>query len=212
MKKENENGKRIRRKSKRLFKKEYKKEYKELKGLTKEELVDKAIEHAWDDAVIYEKRYKNNIDIIKNKDEICDILKDEINNKNFASQEEFDKWHTEICQNELHGMIYSLWQKLINMTFKYLYCCNLTGLNNFDFNFEYCHCPIDTHIAKTVFRKIKDDTSKDLNLAWNIATSQKDYSWNYITKENYLKIQEAIKDICNDDNNTPLQFDIFYWQ
>lgn len=195
-------------KAEKFLEKEYGKN--KLNGLTKNQLIDKAIEHAWDDAVIYEKRYKNNSDIIKSKDEICNILKDEINNKNFASQEEFDKWHSEICQNELHGMRYGLWQKLINMTFKYLYCCSLKGLN--DFNFEYCHCPIDTHIAKTVFRKIKDDTSKDLNLAWNIATSQKDYSWNYITKENYLKIQEAIKDICNDDNITPLQFDIFYWQ
>lgn len=182
-----------------------------LEGKSYDELFDKAFTHAWRDTIAHE-RFNKESNVIKNKNDIYKVLKNEIYAMNCNSQQDFDNWHSTLCGNNLHDMRYGLWQKLINMTFKYLYCFNLCSLYNFKFIFEFCHCPIDTHVASIVCKKIKADECGVLNLARRIATSEKGYSWNFITEENYLQIEKTIKIICDKEKITPLQFDILYWQ
>ena len=68
------------------------------------------------------------------------------------SQESFDKWHQETCEyflSELNKKLkekklcFGKAQKVINMTFKYLYCFD--DAEKYEDYFKFCHMPIDSY-------------------------------------------------------------------
>lgn len=75
-------------------------------------------------------------------------------NKNNATQDAFDAWHKEMCEEFLavigpkyqSGLKYGKAQKIVNMTFKNAYCLQHNGIkeDKFEKYFEHCHMPLDS--------------------------------------------------------------------
>ena len=76
-------------------------------------------------------------------------------NKNNATQDAFDAWHKEMCEEFLAvigpkyqgGLKYGKAQKIVNMTFKNAYCLKNkvnSKFTNCDKYYEYCHMPLDS--------------------------------------------------------------------
>ena len=166
---------------------------------------------AWKDTVIREKFIKES-EVIKNKDNIIAILKNELVNNTTVICDDFDKWHDSLCSNNSYGMKYGLWQKFINMTFKNLFCVK-TMFCEFDSIWDKCHCPIDTIISKSIYEQLKEMgvEKSELELSYKISQSDKEINWNNISQENYKKLQKQIGLIC-EDSITPLQFDFLFWE
>lgn len=75
-------------------------------------------------------------------------------NKNNATQDAFDAWHKEMCEEFLAviepkyqgGLKYGKAQKIVNMTFKNAYCLQHNEIkeDQFEKYFEHCHMPLDS--------------------------------------------------------------------
>src|SRR5574344_2573143 len=107
-----------------------------------DKLIQYFVNKAWCDMASYERRKKGS-NVIKNKLVLQSGLVHELIGNVTTINKDFDKWHESLCTNSEHDMRYGLWQKLINMAFKDMYCAK-------DFFPEYasvwgkCHCPIDS--------------------------------------------------------------------
>ena len=79
----------------------------------------------------------------------------------------FDEEHKKLCKkwwekfNSGNLGTYGKAQKIINMSFKYLYCCN--DASNYKKHFEYCHMPLDSFTLEWFKRKFKEDVN---NIKW----------------------------------------------
>ncbi len=169
------------------------------------------IKKAWIDATISE-RFKKDSLIIKNKENIICFLEEQLHNNHYNICRDFNYWHNSVCESTIYNMRYGVWQKLINMTFKYLYCVK-TQFPEFSAIWHSCHCPIDTIIAKQIYNKLKDKNVNecDLLISQKISKSDKNINWNNITKQDYLKLQNQIKSLCIDMGVVPIEFDFLYW-
>lgn len=80
------------------------------------------------------------------------------------NEKEFDEWHGEICENFLQGfnkllkdydiekISYGKAQKIVNMTFKYIYCFD----DNIDFDyFKYCHMTLDRYTLEWFLEDVR---------------------------------------------------------
>ena len=95
---------------------------------------------------------------------------------------------------------YGLCQKLVNMTFKYLYV--FSDYINLDINFGDCDCPLDSII-------LQDKLGKNIK-------------WSKLTKEEYISIQDQIGKELQKDNRYKndkelknignLAYDFLNWQ
>ena len=75
-------------------------------------------------------------------------------NKNNATQDAFDAWHKDMCEEFLAviepkyqgGLKYGKAQKIVNMTFKNAYCLQHNEIkeDQFEKYFEHCHMPLDS--------------------------------------------------------------------
>ncbi len=178
----------------------------------KEWILHYCIKKAWIDATMSE-RFKSGSEIIKNKEYIIAFLEKELlNNQKFIC-ENFEQWHNLICECKEYNMRYGVWQKLINMTFKYLYCIKEI-FPEFSSVWGDCHCPIDTVIAKEIHDKLKKMgvSQSELVLSKKVSISDSVVNWNNITKTDYLKLQKQIKLICEEDDMCPIEFDFVYWK
>lgn len=103
----------------------------------------------------------------------------------------FDDFHEKLCKiwcdafsNSSTIGTYGKAQKIVNMTFKYLYCCE-----NVDENyFKYCHMPLDSFTLEW-YKRIteKDDKSNKVNLPY-------DMKWSKLDKDLYIKITNKIRE------------------
>lgn len=103
-------------------------------------------------------------------------------------KKEFDKWHHETCQyilsvldpkyEEVH---YGKAQKLLNMTFKNLYCTKYGEREEY---FEHCHMPLDSYTLEWTYRNVYP-------LATPRLTKEKTPSWSNF---NYKKCEELDND------------------
>jgi hypothetical protein len=105
----------------------------------------------------------------------------------FKGEEEFDhsKWCTTFIANIMrynqYEARYGQAQKVLNMAFKYLYCCD--GAEKYAEKFEPCHMPLDQY-----------------TLAWLFSEGGAYYfEWSYFDKETYLKAQHSIRELLIDD-------------
>lgn len=120
---------------------------------------------------------------------------------------DFNNWHETICEEFLNrfkpilneygydaekSLKYGKAQKIINMTFKYLFCFD--DAENFGKKFDVCHMPIDSYILNWY-----NDSSK------NKCT----VAWSDLGKEQYYKIQENIRNILVGYN--PFLAEFYIW-
>lgn len=166
---------------------------------------------AWVDATISE-RFNSGSNIIKNKEYIIANLENELLNNSEEICESYDLWHSTVCNRTVFDMRYGIWQKLINMTFKYLYCVNEI-FPEFSCVWKKCHCPVDTVISKQVYNRLLSMNlgSDELMLSKKISESDSVINWNHITESDYLALQEQIKMICENEKISQLEFDFLYW-
>lgn len=94
--------------------------------------------------------------------ELADSFVEYFKNCSPKSVNEFDKWHEENCSkfkddfNELlknHKIEYGKAQKIVNMTFKYIYC--FADNMNFDY-FKYCHMTLDRYTLKWFLKDVRN--------------------------------------------------------
>ena len=137
---------------------------------------------------------------------------------------EFGLWHKEICEKWTQGFddnqigTFGKAQKLVNMTFKYLYCFYGDSYNN---HFKYCHMPLDSYTLEWFKRYVGIRTNKDEKLvkgkvcAWSNLQYEKDDN-DYYT---YIFYKENIDEYIRDKKLnlsprqllSPLQLEFIIW-
>lgn len=108
----------------------------------------------------WEKDGKDNKEYIREIFEEKEIVGDMKNYLRADKLESFDEIHKKICVNliekckERTNMTYGQAQKIINMAFKYLYCCKHDS--EMEERFKACHMPLDSFSLEWFKRKFKE--------------------------------------------------------
>ena len=184
-----------------------------------EKILDYCLSKAWADATQRERFNGQKSKIIEHKQDIIGKLKTEIETgirtKNFFL--DYDKWHDEMCNNKDYKMTYGIWQKFINMTFKYMRCSN--KFPEMELLWSQCHCPIDRIIAQRADTLCIICGLKRSEKMKSIAESG-EFNWNKMeTKDQYDEVRNKIREItkkCIINNSatehpTELEFDFLLW-
>lgn len=186
----------------------------------KKEILGYCLDKAWADATQRERFMGQRSEIINNKEKIKNALRTEIESRKFSA--DYDTWHNNMCNNNEHGMKYGIWQKFINMTFKYMYCFKQQHKDEdsdfSDIDFTNCHCPIDSVIAQRAVTLCIVCGTKPSEEIVSIARNGKT-NWNNMELRDYENVRKNIQDIIkefkinNSDtrNPTELEFDFLFW-
>lgn len=185
-------------------------------------LLSVTLELAWDDAMTYERRFNKEGSLNKHTKEILNVCQNSEKLSIFTGEKcsAVDSFHLINEKYKDWNMRIGVWQKFQNMTIKYLRSCqgnchiNINEIIEIE-DWSQCECPIDTKIAKTLYRKALDDEKAEI--AWKVATSvtEKDtrFSWNYFSEETYTEMQNMIREYCSKNGIIgPLFFDFEYWE
>lgn len=188
----------------------------------------------------WKKDGKDNKEYIREIFEEKEIVGDMKNYLRADKLESFDEIHKKICVNliekckERTNMTYGQAQKIINMAFKYLYCCKHDS--EMEERFKACHMPLDSFSLEWFKRKFKEKFFSNPNsyfennreLPENLFTKKGEKklkveligSWSSMqTWEEDCKKQEypyefyahVIKQYCKENSITPLQLDFIVW-
>ena len=112
----------------------------------------------------------------------------------------FDDFHCKFCKklietykNKLkYDLSYGQAQKIINMAFKYLYCCN--NLGDYQKCFKYCHMPLDKY-----------------TLLWfGSKSGVYIFTWSKMEEALYIRIQECIREYLK--NKIILEEEFKIWE
>lgn len=120
--------------------------------------------------------------------------------KSQQKEEEFNKVHDSLCKSvqedfEKFGYraTYGQAQKIVNMTFKYLYCA---PKRNAEYNcFMHCHMTLDSYILSWFRRTVLEEYNKN----------EKDAGRSCIKKEHYNKVKWSALENSG-DQETPLSY------
>lgn len=155
--------------------------------------------------------------LTKNKDQVLTNLtkniKAYIENGNYS---DFEINHKELCNNFKNDfnnnvlkpanrkfVAYGKAQKIVNMTFKYLYCFD--DAENYKELFEKCHMVIDSYIIKWYNNNVAK--SENVNKIKKV--------WSNLTYDDYNSIQDNIKKYISDNKyygETPFYAEFIIWQ
>lgn len=135
------------------------------------------------------------------------------------NENEFDKWHNDVCdsfENKFNKLLdnykikdkngnitkisYGKAQKIVNMTFKYIYCFD--DRKDFDY-FKYCHMTLDSYTLNWFLEDVRNWLKENNNFkfaknkipSWSNLDKGKDckeefsYLWIQTQIRNYLKEQ-----------------------
>lgn len=144
---------------------------------------------------------------------------------NYSEKDVFDEWHKTTCDALMNvlkkpypSIRYGKAQKIVNMTFKYLYCISNDRNDNY---YKYCHIPLDSIILdwiwanKSVFQDAYDNFNMYVPFQHQYFEnwSNLDYSNNKFDskKYSYMFFQELIRAFCEDKKITPLQLEFLVW-
>lgn len=121
----------------------------------------------------------------------------------------FDSWLYNSCRDTRYGMRFGLWQKVLNISLKYMYLFNqIHGLfNEYARAWQYCHCPVDKIIRDIVVKMATNSNLEvDMDRLGGIV-------WNFISEEDYAFFQNVISRLCTEKNiGSKMFFDVIYWK
>jgi hypothetical protein len=162
------------------------------------ELIEYCLSKAWPDAIIYVRKKKTRDDatILANAATIKQSLFSAISNSTWGN--DFDTWHDMMCSNTNFGMRYGVWQKFINMSFKYIYCINDKLDNPITLDFKNCHIPLD-----------------DNTLLWcNSKGITAVRAWNHVTQDEYIRIRDGVHNEIENNStvDNALQLEFLVWR
>ncbi|MBR2406487.1 MAG: hypothetical protein IKB04_05540 [Clostridia bacterium] len=168
------------------------------KSYSDNDLIKYCLSKAWPDAIIYVRKKNSPSDstILENAEGIKQRLFDDITAS--AWDNDFDAWHDNMCSNTDFGMRYGVWQKFINMSFKYIYCINDKLDNPITLDFKKCHIPLDDNTLLWCRNKgITDITA-----------------WNKVNQNQYILIRDGIRKEIESNSNvdSALQFEFLVWR
>lgn len=194
-----------------------------LKSIKDKETIKTAVDLAYNDA----KRTMTGIGVYEKKkadalDKISEKLKEYFNATSVSEESEFDEKHKEMCDiwhnqfkkiNELGT--YGKAQKIVNMAFKYLYCC--PDAKKSEDYFKYCHVALDSVTlewfvrevgsAKKIVKKYVSTWSAIEEYNDNAEVKNETYSYMFYQNEfrNLKSKNEALSDL------TPFQKEFIMW-
>ena len=135
-------------------------------------------------------------------------------------EKKFKESHIRLCNawiNSFEGGsslgTYGKAQKIVNMTFKYLYCC--TNIDNFENHFKYCHMPLDSFTLEWCKRNIQEIDPNKIG-SWSKMKDEKSDTYKEsknIEKYSYHYYVARIRDYVaiNKIELTPLQLEFIIW-
>lgn len=115
-------------------------------------------------------------------------------------------------------------QKLLNMTMKYLYISaygDTAKEQEYRDRFQFCHCPMDGSMIKTIYKNKENSTIKDLlsrgrngrglysDTAWSRISDKAPKAHNTLAA--YEDFQNAIRALAKNENLIPLEIDYEYF-
>ena len=168
-------------------------------------------------------------------EKFCDYFSG--NSGNEKSQKDFDEWHHEMCEKFLRDikgkytqLHYGKAQKIVNMTFKNIYClpCQKNKPYVYEEYFKFCHMPLDSIMLEWFYRagkiskiEIYEDGKKVTRNypSWSKLEFMNENEKDQKEKYSYMKIQNWIrKYFCLSDSTyietqwTPFMAEFVLWQ
>ena len=135
-------------------------------------------------------------------------------------EKKFKESHIRLCNAWINSFedgsslgTYGKAQKIVNMTFKYLYCC--TNIDNFENHFKYCHMPLDSFTLEWCKRNIQEIEPNKIG-SWSKMKDEKSDTYKEsknIEKYSYHYYVARIRDYVaiNKIELTPLQLEFIIW-
>ncbi len=186
--------------------KRYKNDYCNLRSDINEKSIDAAVTLAYHDA----QRTMKGIGKRKtDKEEALKNIKKELRDyfSNPIPAAGFDTLHDRLCNiwcRKFDGSeigAYGKAQKIINMSFKYLFCCDdapgCVDNSKYIDHFKFCHMPLDSYTLEWYKRSSNNQ--------------KKTYTWSKMKKGDYTEIQDGIRIILNKTVDTPLEKEFKVW-
>lgn len=124
------------------------------------------------------------------------------------NRKDFNTWHEQCCkefqtkynkalEGKYHKIKYGKAQKIVNMTFKYLFC--YVDADSYIGHFQYCHMPLDSFTLTWYRREAKKCLQQKGELWYQDNKNRADnLTWSDMGEEEYIKIQEDISKILVD--------------
>lgn len=180
-------------------------DFKKLKESKPVDAISTAIKLAYNDA----KRTMTGIGAFSEKKEqalsnLEALLREYFTKDAPKSRNDFEDTHKKMCcvwTNEFSGDLakYGKAQKIVNMAFKYLYCCDQKD----EKYFTYCHMPLDSYILEWFWRNI-GSKSKEIK-------KSEIPSWSQMDLLQYKTIQDMITKCAADKDTTALELEFVVW-
>lgn len=149
------------------------------------------------------------------------------------NKEDFNAWHEQCCkefqteynkllEGKYHKIKYGKAQKIVNMTFKYLFC--YADADSYRGHFQYCHMPLDSFTLTWYRREAKKYMKQNGELWYQDNKNRVDnLTWSDMEWDEYIKIQEDISKILvnykikigNQEISLPensLEAEFYIWQ
>ena len=202
---------------KKSVEKDHAKKFEKLKSPDNQDTIIAAVDLAYIDA----QRRMHGIDAKERDDAKFDITKEfmEYFKNNAPTEEEFNNYHMDLCKSWIKHFkndslrAYGKAQKIVNMTFKYLYCC--TNIDNFENHFKYCHMPLDSFTLEWCKRNIQEIDPNKIG-SWSKMKDEKSDTYKEsknIEKYSYHYYVARIRDYVaiNKIELTPLQLEFIIW-
>ena len=146
------------------------------------------------------------------------------------NRKDFNTWHEQCCkefqtkynkalEGKYHKIKYGKAQKIVNMTFKYLFC--YVDADSYIGHFRYCHMPLDSFTLTWYRREAKKCLQQKGELWYQDNKNRADnLTWSDMGEEEYIKIQEDISKILvdykvkigNQEIENLLEAEFFVWK
>lgn len=134
-----------------------------------------------------------------------------------SNQAEFDAWHENTCReyckhmNSKFGSFFNLTygraQKVLNMTFKYLYCTEKYK-QSVSKIVEFLHMPLDGYILAWYKDIVIDYVNKKQSTNFNKGSVSEWSKLNEEGKRTYMEVQEDIRSYLQDSKNLYYEYSI----
>lgn len=127
------------------------------------------------------------------------------------TQEEFNTKHEELCKdwtnilrengNTGDNLSYGKAQKVVNMMFKYMYCCrHLNKISIPEEAFKYCHMTLDSYTLKWISDVWEEEVGKKAKII------KSDTTWSKLDDDKYKEIVKLIEDKIKNPKTSEYDF------